>query len=146
MANKTRPLEPSATGAIRETRPARRILAFVAALSTFSVLALVLVANRAPVQPENGAALRANSQLVSRLEALRTAARDLSDQVCRRIEHELPREWLDGPGGHSPACLQPPSTDAANEDFLVWLSEQGALLESLATGPAGEAASAIGGR
>jgi hypothetical protein len=123
-----------------------RICVLVAAVVTLAAVALVLVASRLPERPALGAALRTNGQLVERQEALRTAARDLSEQVCRRIEQGLPMDWPDGSGGHAPPCPRPPSRDAATEEFIARLSEQGALLEALATGPASEAHLALDGR
>jgi hypothetical protein len=112
----------------------------VAAVVTLAAVGLVLVANRPPAQPGLSAVLRTNGRLVVRQELLRTAARDLSEQVCGHIEQALPMEsWREGSEGQAQPCPQAPSKDAASEEVLAWLSGQGALLEALATASKNEA-------
>jgi hypothetical protein len=116
---------------IEQGRALERVFV-LAAVVALAAVALVLVADRPPARPELGAVLRTNGRLVVRQEALRTTARNLSEQVCRRIEEGLPaNDGLDGlGGGHAPRCQRPPWRDAANDEVLAWLSDQGAQLEA----------------
>jgi hypothetical protein len=116
---------------IEQGRALERVFV-LAAVVALAAVALVLVADRPPARPELGAVLRTNGRLVVRQEALRTTARNLSEQVCRRIEEGLPpNDGLDGLAGHAPSCQRPPWRGAANDEVLAWLSDQGALLEAL---------------
>jgi hypothetical protein len=118
---------------VEQGRALERVFVLAAAVVALAAVALVLVADRPPARrPGLGAALRTNGRLVVRQEALLTTARDLSEQVCRRIEEGLPaNDGLDGlGGGHAPRCQRPPWRDAANDEVLAWLSDQGAQLEA----------------
>jgi hypothetical protein len=106
---------------------------------TLAAVTLVLLANQPPAQPGLGAVLRTNGELVARQEALRAAARDLSEQVCTSIAQGISIDRRAGAGDYAPPCPPPPSTDAGNEELLAWLSAQSALLEALATEPMEEA-------